>query len=114
MSTGSGEPDSLVSAFAKVGIPAENHRFIRRMIDAADISEYRAVVRGDKPYITATRRDGGPDLHIHYGYTTGFTSEADAVRIAGTGAACRPSSRKGGASDEPRDRARRTLTRRPT
>jgi hypothetical protein len=56
---------------AKARIPAENHEFIRRVTTAIGIAQYRAVVRPDQPYVIARRRDGLPDLHIYYGYTTG-------------------------------------------
>jgi len=80
---------------AKAKIPAENHEFIRRITTASGITEYRAVERADKPYVIATRRDGLPDLHIFSGYTTGFTSKDEIVRIAGSGAGCAPSPRSG-------------------
>ncbi|WP_006246556.1 hypothetical protein [Mycolicibacterium tusciae] len=88
-------PDSLLAALAKARIPAENHQFIRRFTTAIGIATLRAVDSSDKPHVVAKRRDGLPDLHIYYGYTTGFTSEEEAIRAAGSGAACRPSSRKG-------------------
>ena len=79
---------------AKARIPVENHEFILRVTTAIGIAEYRAVVTSDKPYVIA-RRQGLPDLHIFYGYTTGFTSEHEIVRIAGSGAGRAPNSRKG-------------------
>jgi hypothetical protein len=90
MSTADEQSDSLLAAMAKVRIPAENHQFIKRITTAIGISEYRAVVRVDKPYVIARRRDGLHDLHIYYGFTVGFASEDEVVRIAGGGAA-RPS-----------------------
>ena len=73
----------------------ENHQFIRQITTAIGIAEYRTVEKADKPYVIARRRDGLPDLHIYYGYTNGFTSEHETVRIAGSGVGRSPSSRKG-------------------
>lgn len=87
--------DSLVAAIAAVRIPAENHPFIRRFTGRVGIVDYRAVPSPDKPYIRAVRRDGLPDLHIYYGYTTGFTSEAEVIDAAGNGAGRGRSARKG-------------------
>lgn len=89
------EPDSLIAAMAKARIPTENHQFIRRMTAAIGITEFEAVVRASKPYVIARRRDGGPDLHIYHGYTTGFRTEQEIVGIADGGAEYGPSSRKG-------------------
>jgi hypothetical protein len=80
---------------AKVHIPTANHQFIRRITAAIGIREYRAVLRADKPYVVATRRDGLPDLHIFHGYTTGFSTEQEIAGVAGSGAGRGPSSRKG-------------------
>lgn len=87
--------DSLLAALSKARIPVENHKFIRQITTAVGVVDYRAVDHGHQPYIIATRRDGSPDLHIYYGYTNGFTSREEAMRAAGPGAACEPSSRKG-------------------
>lgn len=95
MATPEQTSDSLLAALGKARIPTENHDFIRRLTDAVGIVEYFAIDSSDKPYVVAKRRDGRPDLHIFYGYTTGFVSEDEGVRMAGGGGACRPSSRKG-------------------
>lgn len=87
--------DSLLAALAKARVPAGNHEFIQQFTKAIGIAEFRAVVRPDKPYVIATRRNGFPDLHIFYGYTTGFTSAEEVAQAAGKGAVCRPSPRKG-------------------
>lgn len=92
--TTSGHPDSLVAALSKAQIPTENHPFIQRVTQAIGVAGFR-VVEGAKPYVTAQRRDGNPDLHIYYGYTTGFLSEGEAVSAAGVGVERAPSSRKG-------------------
>ena len=74
--------DSLTSAMTKVGIPTENHQFITRVTSAIGIAEYHAV-EVSTPYVRAVRRDGLSDLCIYYGYTTGFTSEDEIIRVAG-------------------------------
>jgi hypothetical protein len=84
-------PDSLLAALAKAHIPTANHQFIRLITAAVGITEYQAVVRPDKPYVIAKRRDGLPDLHIYHGYTTGFTTEQEIDGVTNY----KPSSRKG-------------------
>lgn len=90
-----GLADSLLGALSKTRIPVENHQFIREFTSAVGITEFRAVVRADQPYVIATRRDGLPDLYIFYGYTNGFTSEEEIARVVGRGVGCAPSSRPG-------------------
>ncbi|OYN79556.1 hypothetical protein [Mycolicibacterium sphagni] len=87
--------DSLLAALAKARIPVENHELIRRLTTAIGITEFRAVDSSGKPHVMAKRRDGLPDLHIYYGYTSGFTSADEGLQAAGHGAVCRPSSRRG-------------------
>jgi hypothetical protein len=87
------DSNSLLDALSKAQIPTENHEFIRSFTNAVGIADYR-VVAADNSYIRAKRRDGGPDLHIHWGYTNGFTSVEEAVGVAG-GAVRGASSRKG-------------------
>lgn len=89
------QSNSLLAALTAARILVENHAFIRRLVSAVGIAGYRAVPRADNPYVIATRRDGGPALHIHYGYTNGFRSEDEIVRLIGNTAGCAPSSRKG-------------------
>jgi hypothetical protein len=86
--------DSLVAALAQARIPAANHEFIQKLMTDVDIVEYRAVAGTDKAHVVAVRRDGRRDLHIFYGYTTGFDSQEEIVRFTGA-AVGRPSSRKG-------------------
>ncbi|OBY29616.1 hypothetical protein [Mycolicibacter kumamotonensis] len=95
MYTADQHSDSLLAALAKAKIPSDNHEFIRKFTTAIGIAGYRTVEEADKPYVIASRRDGRPDLHIYYGYTNGFTSEDEIVRIAGSGVGRSPSSRKG-------------------
>jgi len=88
--------DSLHGALSKARVPVENDEFIRRITAAIGIAEYRAMaVDSSKPYVLATRKDGQADLHIHYGFTNGFTSDDEAVRAAGLGVERQQSSQKG-------------------
>jgi hypothetical protein len=95
MSTPDPASDSLIAALTKVRIPAGNHEFVRQFATAVGISSFTAIATADKPYVRASRHDGLPDLHIFYGYTTGFMSEKEIVRVAGRNAERAPSSRKG-------------------
>ena len=95
MSSAEQPSDSLLAAMTKARIPAENHQFIRKFVAALEIADFRAMELSDNPYVRASRRDGLPDLHIHYGYTNGFHSEAEIIRVAGGGSGRAPSSRKG-------------------
>lgn len=91
--TSAGEAvDSLVEALTKARITTDNHAFIRQLTDAVGISGYRAVQRGDKRHVVATRRDGMRDLHIYFGYTSGFDSEEEIVRFLGSAVGRKPSS----------------------
>lgn len=71
---------SLDQAFEAHRIPFENRDVIRRAVAHVGISGYSGTAR----YIKAHRKDGGPDLHITYGYTNGFVSreEAEAVGVS--------------------------------
>ncbi|MCV7358913.1 hypothetical protein H7K04_26075 [Mycolicibacterium fluoranthenivorans] len=96
MSTSDELSDSLHGALSKARIPAENHEFIQRITAAIGIAGYRAMaVDSSKPYVLTTRRDGQAALHIHYGFTNGFTSEDEIVRAAGQGVERQESSRRG-------------------
>lgn len=85
---------SLIAELSRARIPIENHEFIRRFTAAIGVVTYRAV-EASEPYVQAERRDGGPDLRIYWGYTTGFLTEEEVVRVAGPGVERQPSSRKG-------------------
>ena len=61
---------------------------------AIGIADYE-VVEASKTYIRATRRDGLPDLHIYYGYTTGFTTEEETQPASRSGAVRGPRSPEG-------------------
>lgn len=75
---------SLTAALSAVGVPAANHDFIREFTTTVGIAEYRIVNQTGKPYVIATRRDGGLPLHIYYGATNGFHSEEEVIRMAGS------------------------------
>ena len=87
--TAADESDSLISALNRARIPLANHDFIRQIVDGVGIDSYRANVDTSKPHVIATRSDGGRDLGIYYGYTVGFPSEEEIVRILGPAAAGR-------------------------
>ena len=87
--------DSLTEALSAARVPVANHAFIREFTDAVGIAGYRFVDQPGKPYVVATRRDGGRDLHIYYGATNGFDDEAEVIRVAGATADRRASSRRG-------------------
>lgn len=88
--------EALTSALAKARVPAANHDFIRRFTSAIGIARYQTMsVDTTKPYVLATRHDRLPPLHIHYGFTSGFVTEAEIVRAAGADVTRAPSSRKG-------------------
>ncbi len=79
----------------KVRIPTENYEFIRQITTAIGIASFCAITEPDHPYVRADRSDGLPSLRIYYGFTNGFTSEAEGLRAAGDGAECKPSLRNG-------------------
>ena len=72
---------SLLGALSEAGIASDNYAFVPRLMAAVGIFGYRAK-KVDEPYVIATRRDGLPDLRIYFGYTTGFTTEQEASRLA--------------------------------
>lgn len=94
-----GTPDqtseSLIAALREARIPAENHDFIRGIVNATGVDHFRVVDQTGKPYVAAARRDGSRDLHIYYGATNGFESEEESIRIAPAAVGRGPSSRKG-------------------
>lgn len=77
--------DSLVSALTKARIDSGNHDYIRQIVNGVGIDSYQANVVGSKPHVIAKRSDGGRDLHIYFGYTVGFSSEEEIIRILGPG-----------------------------
>ncbi len=88
--TSTDESDSLISALNKARIPLGNHAFIRQIVNGVGIDSYRANVDTSKPHVIATRSDGGRDLGIYYGYTVGFPSEEEIVRVLGPGVSREP------------------------
>lgn len=71
--------DSLTQALTNQGIPIENWHLIQRVVTRVGISSYESTTG----YLKATRDDGGPDLHIYYGYTGGFISEDEILEAVG-------------------------------
>ncbi|MEZ0358916.1 hypothetical protein [Mycobacterium sp. SA01] len=96
MTTNDPGHESLLSALSQARIPVGNHDFIRRLTSAIGIDGYRVKgVESSKPYVLAVRRDALADLHIYYGYTTGFISEEEIIQVLGGGVVREPSSRTG-------------------
>ena len=71
--------DALERVLAERQMPLENQRFLRPVVAAIGIAQYELTAS----YIKAIRADGGPDLHIYYGYTGGFVSEQEVVDAVG-------------------------------
>ncbi len=84
--SGADESDSLISALNKARIPVGNHDFIRQIANGIGLESCRANLDTSKPHVIARRCDGGRDLHIYYGYTVGFPSQEEIIRILGPGA----------------------------
>lgn len=70
---------SLEEAFRERWTPSVNRQLVRRIVERIPIRAY--FERGS--YIKAVRSDGGPDLRFWYGFTNGFTSEAEAIDASG-------------------------------
>lgn len=83
--------DSFVSAWSKAQFPDANRAFAKRICDGVGVTGFEFVPASYR-YIAAKRRDGGGELRIHPGCTTGFTEEearrlgagADEVRLSST------------------------------
>ena len=73
--------DSLDDAMRVMGIPLENHRFIRQFTAAIGIAGYFRT----SSYIKAVRSEEGPALQIAFGFTNGFVSRDEAVAASGNG-----------------------------
>ena len=69
---------SLANALAAKQIPVENHALIHQFCEYLGIDSFE-----DRGYIKAIRTDEGPSLQIHYGWTNGFQSEAEARSSTG-------------------------------
>jgi hypothetical protein len=74
--------DSLIAALNTAGLRSDNHLFVQKLMSAVGISRYHPKKQKTESYVLATRRDGLPDLRIYFGYTTGFTTAAEAARLA--------------------------------
>lgn len=70
---------SLAEATQEFAIPHENIAVIREVTTHIGIAAYRPA----PTYITAERTDGGPDLHIAYGWSNGFIDEEEALAALG-------------------------------
>lgn len=70
---------SLHAALHAQRIPRESQGFIERMLEPIPTSAY--IERAG--YIKVVRADGGPALEIHYGWSSGFRTEEEAVAAAG-------------------------------
>ncbi len=89
--TGHRRYPSLHAALHAQRTPAENQSFIERMLEPIPTTAY--IQRAD--YIKVVRADSGPALEIHYGWSSGFRTEEEAVAAAG-GEAHWPSARGDG------------------
>jgi hypothetical protein len=72
--------ESLGQAFRAYQFPSENLPLVQRIMDNVAVDHYEGT---QSRYFKAIRRDGARTLTVHYGYTSGFDSEADAVDAAG-------------------------------
>lgn len=79
---------SLADGLRDQGIPSDNHEMIRRFCEAIGIETYLRRPN----HIKAVRRNGGPELRIHWGWTRGFTSAEEIHASAGDHAIAHPSS----------------------
>lgn len=70
---------TISQAFRAYQFPSENLPLVQRIMDRVRVDYYE----GTQSYIKAIRRDGARTLTVHYGYTSGFETEADAVKAAG-------------------------------
>jgi len=72
----------------------ENYRFIEHICDYIGIE--RLVPIDTNSYLKAIRRDGGPDIRIHPGFTNGFVSQEEARSASGSDSNAWKSDRKPG------------------
>lgn len=80
---------SLAEAMTAHQIPIENQEMVKRICTHIGVERF---LEGSN-YIRAIRADGDLPLHIAYGFTNGFASEAEARAAAGDGAVLHPSGR---------------------
>ena len=70
-----------MQAFQAHRFPMENLGIVQQIVDHIGISCFEDIqTRG---YIKAIRTDGRKTLHIHFGYTSGFGSEAEILDSVG-------------------------------
>lgn len=72
--------ESLGQVFRAYQFPLENLPLVQRIMDQVGVNHYEGT---QSRYFKAIRSDGARNLTVHYGYTSGFESEADAVEAAG-------------------------------
>ena len=80
---GPGVTDSLIGALNKARIASENHGFIRWITECVGATRYVVNDTVDKPHVIATWGNGARNLHIYYGYTTGFASKEEIIELLG-------------------------------
>lgn len=76
------EFSSLDDALADFIVPAENHPIVHHLCEHIGIERY--VLVESRAYLKAIRREAGPILRIHFGYTNGFVTEEEARLAAGS------------------------------
>lgn len=74
-----GHWETLAQAFAAYQYPGENLSLVQRIVDSVGVIRFD----GRSNYIKAIRADGERHLTIHFGYTSGFATEDDAISAAG-------------------------------
>ncbi|WP_277244897.1 hypothetical protein [Micrococcus terreus] len=86
-----GHHASLDQALEAWNIPRENRPLIRTYVQGIGFERFE----DRSGYLKGTRSDGGPPLHIAYGWSSGFTSEQEARTSAGPAQDVWRSERKG-------------------
>lgn len=81
--------ETLDEALRAQRIPFENHAMIHRIVVYIPVGRYEE----SGAHVRAIRRDGGHDLLIKSGYTTGFSSWEEGA--AASGGQCEPNSKTG-------------------
>jgi hypothetical protein len=68
---------SLDDALEEKRIPADNHWFITQLLAPIGIQQ----ISERSAYIHVTRSEDGPDIHIHSGWTEGFSSPDEITNV---------------------------------
>lgn len=68
---------NLELALEEKRIPSDNHSFLIQLIATIDVQE----VSERSAYIHVKRREPGPDIHIHSGWTEGFASAQEITNV---------------------------------